>query len=127
MKKIAYEYNVNFDILDPKDYIIIKEDNQNISDKYVDFDGKKINEYDYDDALKKGDVVIRGFYYIWFYDDHIIVNFSKFKYYDRYRNIDEFTSKLKQDIRMKNSSFDFDHVKGKIIEFFSKEIRLYNN
>ena len=108
MKKIAYEYKVDFNILNPKDYIIIEEDNQRISDKYVDFDGKKINEYEDDDALKKGDVVIRGCYYINVWNKDMSACFRKFKYCERYRNDNELyhsISKLKK--RYKDEKFCF--------------------
>ena len=125
MKKIVYGYTYTLDMLDPKDYIIIEEDNQRISDKYVDYDGYKINEYWGSKALKKGDVVIKGFYYIWFGDYTCTsVGFNKFKYYERYKEGKEYTSGLKKGLKIKNSIFNFNYVKKKIVEIFSKDIRI---
>ena len=124
MKKIAYEYNVNFDILDPKDYIIIEKDNQRISDKYVDFDGKKINEYEGINALKKGDVAIKVFYYIWFRGGDIVVYSKKPKYYYLYKIGRDHILGLKQGIRTKNSYFDFDDIKGQIVKMFSRDVKI---
>ena len=125
MKKIVYGYALVLDILDPKDYIIIEKDRQRISDKYVDLDGNKINEYRYEDELKKGDVVIRGLYYIKFWDDDISACFRKFKFYEVYRNDYRLTPELKQGIRTKNSTFYyFDGIKDKIVKLFSKNIKI---
>ena len=125
MKKIAYKYMGSLDILDPKEYIIIKEDNQYISDKYIDYYGKKMNEYKRKKVLKKGDVVIRRFYYIKFWDDDISAFFRKFKYYKRYRNDYRLTPELKQSIRTKNSILDyFDNIKKQIVNMFSKNIEI---
>ena len=124
MKKILYEYPITFDMLDPKDYIIIEEDDKYINDKYVDWVGDKINEYKNEDKIKKGDVVTRVLYYIWFGCEYISINFKKFKYYDIYRNSNELTSKLKKDIRMKNSFFDFNHIKNQIVKMFSGDIKI---
>ena len=124
MKKIVCGYASFLNTLDPKEYIIIEEDNQHISDKYVDSSGKKINEYNDSVVLKKGDVIIREFYYIWVSNDHIFIKFNKFKYYDIYRNSDELTPELKQSIRMKNSVFDFNHIKKRIVDLFSTNIKI---
>ena len=127
MKKIIYEYEYDriLDILDSKEYMIIGEDNQRISDKYVDFDGKKINEYKDEDELKKGDVIIREFYYIWFGDyADIFLNFRKFKYYEIYRNSNEYTHRIKQGLKIKNSIFNFNYVKKRIVEIFSGDIEI---
>ena len=124
MKKIVCGDIRTYNILDPKEYIIIEEDNQRISDKYVDYYGKKINEYKEFNVLEKGDVVIREFYRINFWGQGIFVHFKKFKYYNRYRNSYELTPKLKKGIRMKNSVFDFNYIKEEIVELFSKEILL---
>ena len=124
MKKIVQGYTDITSILDPKDYIIIEKNKQHISDKYVDIDGDKINEYKRKKALKKGDVVIKGFYNIGFWDEHMSVYFEKFKYYDRYRNNYRLTPKLKKGIKSKNSVFDFNHIKKRIVDLFSKEIRI---
>ena len=125
MKKILCGYAKLLDILDPKDYVIIEKDRQRISDKYVDLDGNKINEYKRKKVLKKGDVIIRGFYYIDFWDEEdITLFFKKFKYYDIYRNSNELTSKLKQCIKSKNSTLDFDIVRERIINTFSRNVKI---
>ena len=133
MKKIVYGYDNNtfLHIFDPKDYIIIESYGQHISDKYVDYDGKKINGYDMYKknyryfSLKKGNIVIREFYQIWFGDSNdISVGFRKFKYYDINRDSDEHKFELKQGIRMKNSIFDFNHIKKRIVEIFSRNIEI---
>ena len=126
MKKIVYGYANSFDIIDPKDYIIIEKDNQRISDKYVDFRGNKINEYRDEDEIEKGDIVIRGLYEIdfGFLVRHISVNFRKFKCYDTYRSDEEYTPELKQGIRAKNSVFDFDDIKDQIVKIFSRDIEI---
>ena len=122
MKKIVHRYDRILDILDSKEYMIIEEDNQRISDKYVDFDGDKINEYKDENKLKKDDVIIRGFYYIWFGRGYISINFRKFKFYEKYEN--EYTPEIKQGIRDKNSFFDFNLVKIRIVDLFSKNIEI---
>ena len=122
MKKIVYVHNNYLDIIDSKEYIIIEKDNQRISDKYVDVMGDKMEKYG---ALKKGDIIIRGFYYIQFrYDTDILVCFVKFKFYEKYRNDNKNTPGLKQDIRTKNSYFDFNHIKKRIVEMFSRNIEI---
>ena len=120
MKKIVYVYPTTLAIFNPKDYITIEKDNQYISDKYIDLVGNKFNEYKDSGALKKGDVVIRELYYILFLNADIFVRFNKFKYYDRHSN----TSRIKQGIRTKNSTFDFDYIKGKIVEIFSRDVKI---
>ena len=124
MKKIVHGYVNSFNIFDPKDYIIIERYGQHISDKYVNLLARKINEYKDEDILKKGDVVIRVFYYIEFGYINTYVQFNKFKYYEVYRNSYELTSKLKQDIRMKNSGFYFDYVKERIVNIFSRNLKI---
>ena len=125
MKKIVYGF-FSFDILNPKEYIIIEKDNQRISDKYVDFYGDKISEYEGIKALKKGDVVIRGFYYILFWkDEDISACFRKFNFYKRYRDDYPYESSLKQSIRTKNSHLDyFDKIKKQIVDMFSRNIKI---
>ena len=126
MKKIVCVFPVTFDILDPKDYVIIEKDNQRISDKYVDLWGDKINKYGKGKALKRGDVVISKFYDINFGVKNldISVYFKKPKYYDIYRNSDELTPELKQVIKSKNSILDFNYIKIRIVELFSKDIKI---
>ena len=126
MKKIVCGYSSFLEILDPKEYIIIEKDNQRISDKYVDLDGKKFNEYEDCRVLKKGDVIIREFYRIsfWIWNEGIFVYFGKFKCYDRYSVSNERTLELKQGMRMKNSAFDFYYVKDKIVDLFSRDMKI---
>ena len=126
MKKIVCGYYSVLHILDPKDYVIIKEDRQRISDKYVDLDGDKFNEYKGEDELEKGDVIIRGFYWIKFWERSVDmpVFFNKFKYYELYSNSEELTPELNQGIRMRNSVFDFNHIKKRIVEMFSRDIQI---
>ena len=123
MKKIVDGDISTYNILDPKEYIIIEEDNQRISDKYVDFYGKKINEYK-DSVVLKNDIVIREFYCIWFFWGYIYLRFRKFKHYNKYHWGEEFFPKLKQGIRAKNSVFDFNNIKDKIVEIFSGDIKI---
>ena len=84
--------------------------------------GNKINEYRDENKIKKGDVVIRKFYYINFWGVNISVHFSKFKHYAIYGNNYSYTPELKKGIRMRNSVFNFNNVKKRILNLFSRDV-----
>ena len=125
MKKIVYQHNGRLvAMLDSKDYIKIEKYNQNISDKYVNLWGNKISGHKGVRALKKGDFVIRKFYYICFGYYDISVYFMKLKCYGIYRNGEEYTPELNLGIKSKNSTLDFDDIKDRIVRVFSKDVKI---
>ena len=124
MKKIMY-YNDDGDYIiemDSTDYIIIEKDNQRISDKYVNLYGKKFSD---SKALIKGDLIIRRLYIIVLEKFECGIYFNKFKYYMQYNHGKEHGCKVKKVLDTKNSVFNFDGVKHKIISIFSKEMKIY--
>ena len=118
MKKIIYNITNNMSIFDSTDYIILKKDNQHISDKYIDINGKKINEYD---DLMEGDLIVRQLYSISFYPYSKLfqIYFRKFKYYEIYRYYELDIDEIKSRLRTKNSIFNFYIDKKFIEEIFS--------
>lgn len=127
MKKMIFEDDRQFiRILDSKDYIIIEEDDQHISDKYVDIKGNKINEYNDSDSdyLEEGDLIIRQIYYIGFdlYVPDAI--FKYFKYYNVYDAYSREAHKLKPNLGIGNSVFDFDFIKDILVRIFTLEVNI---
>ena len=133
MKKIIH-YNDNGDYIngiDSKDYIIIEKDNQDIDDKYVNSYGKKFSD---SRTLRKGDIVIRRLYVISFgdfkrdkyFDNNYNIYFSRFKKYVKYNHGKENIRKIQEVLDTKNSVFNFDGVKRKIINLFSKELKIHS-
>ena len=130
MKKLVYYSNNIMTINEPTDYIILEKDNQDIDDKYVDYRGKKFNEYN---DLEKGDLIIRGFYHICFFNFHhnnYNIIFKNFKYYVKHRHDLDYTDKVKSGLRTKNSVIDFDNTFEKnffenIVNIFSEEATIY--
>ena len=125
MKKITLDIGDHIHLLDSTDYMKIEKNNQYINDKYVDYRGKKFNEYDYSERgdLKKGNLIIRLLYDVYLDSDNCLY-FRKFKYYIIYLNSKEYLKKIKQNLDTKNSVFDFDGVKRNIIILFLNGVKI---
>ena len=127
MKKMArtsVENNTIF-VLDSKNYIIIEEDGQHISDKYVDWNGRKINTYK---ILGKGNLIIRRLYCIMFEDGYYSIKFKKFRNYVLYNpNV---ANKINSSLNTKNSLFDdediddFRYVQDMIMDMFLERMEI---
>ena len=123
MKKIAYNGYNSIYILDSKDYVKIEEDDQHVDDKYVDYNGKKFNEYS---NLHNGGLIMRELYHInleWGESYSVMV--KKFKNYELYYGSE--SSEINKVLNTKNSIFKnmkFDNVKRRIVSIFLTEIKI---
>lgn len=121
MKKIANVNYFNIGAYDSTNYIIIEENRQHISDKYVDSSGNKINSYG---TLKKCQLIIRQLYSINFSKDYCHIHFTKFRHYSPYNP--QMKNKIYKYLNTKNSIFfyedigGFDIVKKRIVSIFLK-------
>ena len=108
-------------VLDKAEYIILEEDNQRISDKYIDFRGRVISK---NNSLRKDDIIIREFYYISLGHGNYSIIFNKLRYYTRYQCLLPNTDKIKKNLGTKNSNsnFNFNGMKDKITIIFSEEM-----
>ena len=125
MKKIAKKedrFNYIFHVFDSTDYIILEKDNQRISDKYVDFDGNKYNEYP---NLEKNSIIIRNIYMLEFFSDGLTIyfrNFKNYKYYEPSGSFDKMM--IDSSLNNKNSAMNFYYKKDLIENVFSKVIEI---
>ena len=127
MKKMAHVRKFAIYMHDSTEYLKIEKDGQHIGDKYVDYNGDKINSSRYNS--KKDRLIIRRLYWIVFEVDNFYwIWFRNFRNYS-YFNLDE-SNKINKILNTKNSFFDydsfgdFDHVKKRIIDIFSERMKV---
>ena len=132
MKKAIYDafdgYTYYIFFYDLNDYIILKEDNQRISDKYIDYSGEKINTYK---KLKKGDVLLKLLYEISFRDDedyedggdYFYIGFSNLSYYIHHKMTTDDIKKIYSIIKSKSSMVEFEVQKKTVLSLFLEQIK----
>ena len=123
MKKIADVSYRSIFLFDSTDYIKIEKDDQYVDDKYVDYYGKKFNEYN---RLYNGQLIIRDLYCVLFdFYDNYRVCFKKYKHYGSYYGEEEI--EFNKALNTKNSVFNnikFDVVKHRIVNLFSRDVEI---
>ena len=129
MNKIVISSNASIRFCDPRDYIIIKNYKQHISDKYVTSLGTKFNIYNKVSifhSLEKGDLIIKEIYRMDFYLDsqNFDICFVNRKYYEHYRGSNVGYENVLNNFENRNSVIDFNDMKKYIMKIFSQNMKL---
>ena len=130
MKKIVHNVDVITFYGFSTEYIIIEEDGQHISDKYVDFHGDVMRLHY---ALSKGDIIIRKLYQIDFniYDITIIIRkYNNYQYYpggNRDSKYHTSYSAIKKNLDTITSLVSPQKRYESVVDIFSKEIEIRTN
>lgn len=119
MKKIVLGNAEGIVFLDSKDYLVVKEYDEYVDDKYVDDTGGRFNQYN--ESFKINDLLVRNIYTI-LYDDICTVLFPDFKYYIYHSS--RWSSDIITALRKRNSDIDFDDMKENITNTFSFDMKV---
>lgn len=126
MKKVVIYNGFSLCICNSKDYKIIEQDGEKISEKYVNIDG--ISFYDNTSIrinLYQVDVLIRGVYRVDFPSISFFdIRLEKFKYYDFFSKYYKKIPEILENMNMKNSSVNFNTMKICISGIFIREMHV---